>query len=142
MCHGSRPTGEGFGAPWLALCAVFAFYIGDEALTGFLNLYHPQGCDATGLGMVSHAQVRVPGMAGRPDGGMHDPGLARAACIPPSAVAAADGLALRGRHVGERIGPHLFSRLGSVAATVRFPRPAPGFWSLPLLRSASVRMIV
>lgn len=29
------------GAAWLALCAVFALHIGDEALTGFLNVYNP-----------------------------------------------------------------------------------------------------
>jgi len=131
-----------FGAPWLALCAALALHIADEALTGFLRVYNPT---------VVALRQRW-GWFPMPPFEFRDwlVGLIVACailtCLAPLAYAEARGLRplawvfavimlLNG------LGHTLATVLGCTVASVTFPRPAPGFYSSPLLLAASLWMI-
>jgi hypothetical protein len=136
----SRTTS--FGAPWLALCAAFALHIADEALTGFLRVYNP-----TVIALRQRwGWFPMPPFEFR--GWLV--GLivvcAILTCLAPLAYAGARGLRplawiyavimlLNG------LGHTLATVLGRTVASVTFPRPAPGFYSSPLLLAASLWMI-
>ena len=131
-----------FGAPWLALCAALALHIADEALTGFLRVYNPT---------VVALRQRW-GWFPMPPFEFRDwlvgliVGCAILTCLAPLAYAEARGLRplawvfavimlLNG------LGHTLATVLGRTVASVTFPRPAPGFYSSPLLLAASLWMI-
>jgi len=131
-----------FGAPWLALCAAFALHIADESLTGFLSVYNP-----TVLNLRQRwAWFPMPTFEFR----QWLVGLIVVCgiliCLAPLAYAGARGLRplawifavimlLNG------LGHTLFSVLGHTVPSVTFSRPAPGFYSSPLLLAASIWMM-
>lgn len=137
----SRPSS--FGAPWLALCAALALHILDEALTGFLDVYNPT---------VISARQRWPWFP-MPTFEYREwlIGLI-AACVILTCLAP---LAFRGARplrplawifaaimLLNGLGHTLATILGHTVSSVTFPRPAPGFYSSPLLLAASLWMIV
>ena len=132
------------GRAWLALCAALAVHVTDEALTGFLGVWNPT---------VSAIHARWPWFPlpafrfGVWLGGLiagvailfalsprffHGGGALR---IPAYAIAALVG-------VGNGLGHTIASVLGHTAPEVMVPRPAPGFYSSPLIMAAGVWLIV
>jgi hypothetical protein len=134
---------SGFGSAWLALCVAFALHILDEASTGFLSVYNPTvtilrqrwswfpmptfqfGEWLVGLLVVCGLLFCLTPVAAR---GMR--GLRPFAWL-YALIMFFNGLS----HT-------LFSILGHTVAAVTFPRPAPGFYSSPLLFVASVWLMV
>jgi hypothetical protein len=136
----SRPTS--FGAPWLALCTAFALHITDEALTGFLTVYNPtvltvrQRWGWFPMPTFEFKQWLV--------------GLILACavltCLAPFAFSGARVLRPLAWFFAvvmllNGLGHTFATVLGRTVASVTFPRPAPGFYSSPLLLAASLWMI-
>jgi len=132
----------GFGGPWLALCAAFALHILDEASTGFLDVYNPTVTamrERWGWFPMPTFEYRewLVGLV-----------LACALCFALSPLAFRGTSWLRplawvfaGIMLMNGLGHTLFTVLGRTVESVRFPRPAPGFYSSPGLLAASVWMI-
>ena len=137
----ARP--RSFGAPWLALCAALALHIVDEALTGFLSVYNPT---------VIHVRQRwawfpMPTFEYRE----WLVGLIVTCMILTCLVPLAFRGARRLRPLAwifaaimllNGVGHTLATILGRTVEAVTFPRPAPGFYSSPLLLAASVWMML
>src|ERR1700758_2415199 len=130
---------RGFGSPWLALCFAFALHIADEALTGFLGVYNP-----TVLAMRGRwSWFPMPTFEFRE----WLAGLI-VVCLIPFCLTP---LAVRGFRrlrplawfyavimLLNGLGHTLFTVLGRTVTSVRFSRPAPGFYSSPFLLAASL----
>jgi hypothetical protein len=132
------------GQAWLALCAALALHVADEALTGFLGVWNPT---------VAAVHVRWPWfpmptfrfdvwLAGLIVGVVLlfsvSPQFYRgggALRLPAYLIAVLIG-------VGNGLGHTVATVLGHTAPEVTFPRPAPGFYSSPLLIAAAVWVIV
>jgi hypothetical protein len=136
-------SASGFGVAWFALCVAFALHILDESTTGFLAVYNPTITIlrsrwswfpmptfefrewlivlvvACGL-LFCLTPVAARGMRG----------------LRPLALFYAVVMFLNG------LGHTLFTILGHTVASVTFPRPAPGFYSSPLLLIASAWLMV
>jgi hypothetical protein len=134
----ARPS-ENFGLGWLLLCVAFCCHVTDEALTGFLPVYN-----ATVLAM--HAQYSWFPM---PTFGFREwlVGLifANVAFLALTPVAYRNTRWLRplayfyaGVMLLNGMGHTFFTILGRTVPSVQFPRPAPGFYSSPLLLVTSV----
>jgi len=132
-------SASGFGSAWFALCVAFALHILDEATTGFLAVYNPT---------VTLMRQRW-GWFPMPTFEFREwlIGLILAClllfCLTPVAARGMPGLRplawvyavimfLNG------MGHTIATVLGHTVAAVTFPRPAPGFYSSPLLFVASV----
>jgi hypothetical protein len=132
-----------FGAPWLALCAAFALHIVDEALTGFLAVYNPtvvsvrQRWPWFPMPVFEYREWLIGLIAA----------CAILTCLAPLAFRGVRGLRplawifavimlLNG------LGHTLATILGHTVESVTFPRPAPGFYSSPLLLVASIWMML
>jgi hypothetical protein len=136
-------SASGFGSAWFALCVAFALHILDEATTGFLEVYNPTvtilrnrwswfplptfhfrewlvGLILACVALFCLTPVAARGMTG----------------LRPLAWAYAVIMFLNG------LGDTLFSILGHTVNAVTFPRPAPGFYSSPLLFAASLWLMV
>ena len=135
----SALSASGFGSAWFALCLAFALHIVDEASTGFLAVYNPT---------VTILRERW-GWFPLPPYGFRDwlTGVTLVCavlfCLTPIAARGMRGLRpfawfyaivmfLNG------LGHTFFSILGRTVAEVTFPRPAPGFYSSPLLFATSL----
>jgi hypothetical protein len=134
---------SGFGREWFALCAALGVHIADEALTGFLDVYNPtililrqrwgwSVMPTVNLHeyLVSHILVCALLFCLTPVAARGMPGLR------PWAWAYALIMFLNG--LGHTIGTFL----GHTVAAVTFPRPAPGFYSSPLLFAASLWLML
>jgi hypothetical protein len=136
-------SASGFGRPWFALCVAFAAHIVDEASTGFLAVYNPtviilrQRWGWFPLPTVNLREYLI----------SHIVLCALLFCLTPVAARGTAGLRplawayavimfLNG--MGHTIG----SVTGHTVAEVRFARPAPGFYSSPLLFVAAVWLMV
>jgi hypothetical protein len=131
------------GPAWLALCAAFALHVADEALTGFLAVYNP-----TVLVLRSrYSWFLIPTFGFRE----WLIGLILLVVI----VFALSPLFFRNarwvRPVGyffavvnvlNALGHTAGTIFGRTVASVSFSRPAPGFWSSPLLFAVSVWLLV
>jgi hypothetical protein len=136
-------SASGFGSAWLALCVAFALHILDEASTGFLAVYNPT---------VTVLRERwnwfpMPSLQFREFLAVMIVACGLLFCLTPVAARGMRGLRplawvyalimfLNG------LSHTLFSILGHTVAAVTFPRPAPGFYSSPLLFVASVWLMV
>jgi hypothetical protein len=136
-------TPSKLGVAWVALCVALALHVTDEALTGFLSVYNPTI------------------LAVRPQGWWFPPtfefrvwltglilGIVLLSVLSP--------LVFRGARWARPIGYFLAvvvgivnalghitgTILGHTVASVRFPRPMPGFYSSPFLLVASVYLLV
>lgn len=128
-----------FGFTWLLLCLAFCSHVADEALTGFLGIYNP-----TVLAMrAKTAWFPMPTFEYRE----WLIGLIIAnmvfLALTPFAYRNARwlrplGYFFAGVMLLNGLGHTLFTILGHTAPSVQFPRPAPGFYSSPLLLVSSV----
>ena len=132
-----------FGAPWLALCAAFALHIVDEALTGFLAVYNPtvvsvrQRWPWFPMPVFEYREWLIGLFAA----------CAILTCLAPFAFQGIRGLRLlawifAGIMLLNGLGHTLATILGHTVESVTFPRPAPGFYSSPLLLAASLWMML
>jgi hypothetical protein len=130
------------GQAWLALCAALALHVTDEALTGFLGVWNPT------IAAVHSRWPWFPAPTFRFDvwlGGLialvfvllavsprffHGAGVLRRPAYFFSALMVGNGLT----HTVATI-------LGHTVHEVTFSRPAPGFYSSPLLIAAAVWVI-
>jgi hypothetical protein len=131
------------GWAWVAFCLATALHVTDEALTGFLSVYNPTI------------------LAVRPRGWRFPPTFEFQGWLTGVIFAVAIGLAFsplffRGVRrirpiayflavvvgVVNPLGHITGTILGHTVASVRFPRPMPGFYSSPLLLAAAVCLLV
>ena len=131
------------GIAWVGMCIAFAAHVVDEASTNFLSVYNPT---------VLEARRRVAWFPMPPFGFREwlgglvvvvvfllllSPFAFRGArAIRPLAYVFAAIMLLNG------IGHTAFTVLGRTFESIRFARPAPGFYSSPLLLVASVYLLV
>ena len=144
MNLGGKSEGpRNFGVAWIFLCAAFCAHVVDEALTGFLGVYNP-----TVLAFrAEHSWFPMPVFEFR--GWLT--ALIVANCVfmmltpfafrntrwmRPLAYFFACTMLLNG------LGHTLATIFGQTVSSVRFPRPAPGFYSSPLLLAASIYLLV
>lgn len=131
------------GPAWVAVCLAFVAHVADEALTGFLSVYNPtvvvlrQGLSwfpmpvfrfedwLTGLILLNLVLLALSPFAFR-----------GARWIRPLAYVLAVIMIANG--VGHTLG----TIFGQTVASVRFPRPMPGFYSSPLLLGASIYLLI
>ena len=136
-------SASGFGSAWFALCVAFALHIGDEASTGFLAVYNPT------VTILHERWAWFPALTIELREYLigHILVCGLLFCLAPVAARGMNGLRplawayavimfLNG--LGHTIG----TILGHTVAAVTFPRPAPGFYSSPLLFVASVWLMV
>ena len=138
-----RGRASGFRGPWLLLTVGFALHVLDEATTGFLNVYNP-----TVLAMRARwAWFPMPTFQFREWLVGLCFGVVLCFAVTPLAA----------RNVGllrppawfyalimffNGMGHTVFTILGRTVASVTFPRPAPGFYSSPLLLGASAWLMM
>jgi hypothetical protein len=132
-----------FGPAWIFLCLAFCAHVADEALTGFLNVYNPTVIAMrdrlawfpmptfeyrqwlVGLTVANLVLLALTPFAYRNARGLR-----------PLAYFYAGVMLLNG------IGHTVFTVLGRTVASVHFPRPAPGFYSSPLLLITSIYLFM
>jgi hypothetical protein len=128
---------------WLALGAALALHVGDEAVTGFLDVYNPTVRALreqlgwfpmplfrfevwfTGLVILVVGLVLLTPLVER------GPRAIRAVAVVFAGLMVLNGAA----HTAGTLA-------GRTVPTVRFERPMPGFWSSPLLIAAAVHFII
>ncbi len=144
MSVGSEPGGQGnFGLAWLLLCLAFCAHVADEALTGFLGVYNP-----TVLAMRSQYQwFPMPTFQYRD----WLTGLIAANVVflllTPFAFRNARWLRPLAYfyatvHLLNGMGHTLATIFGRTASSIHFARPAPGFYSSPLLLAGSIYLFM
>ena len=139
MPMGTPAQPHNFGLAWLLLCLAFCCHVADEALTGFLGVYNPTVTAMRerfswfpmptfgfrewliGLILANVLLLALTPLAYR-----------NARPLRPLAYFYAGVMFLNG------MGHTLFTILGQTVESVRFPRPAPGFYSSPLLLITSI----
>ena len=141
--HAPSQTASGFGRAWFALTVAFALHVLDEATTGFLGIYNPT---VTAL-RARFAWFPMPTFEFRE--WLVGLSVAVAICFALTPLAATNARWLRPLAwfyalimFFNGIGHTLFTILGRTVATVTFPRPAPGFYSSPLLFIGSVWLMI
>jgi hypothetical protein len=132
-----------FGLAWILLCLAFCAHVADEALTGFLNVYNPTVVamrDRLGWFPMPTFEYREWLV------GLIVANLILLA-LTPFAFRNARGLRLlayfyAGIMLLNGMGHTIFTVLGRTAASVQFPRPAPGFYSSPFLLITSIYLFM
>jgi hypothetical protein len=132
-----------FGLAWILLCLAFCAHVADEALTGFLDVYNPTVIAMrarlswfpmptfeyrewlVGLIVANLVLLALTPFAYRNARGLR-----------PLAYFFAGVMLLNG------MGHTIFTVLGQTVTSVRFPRPAPGFYSSPLLFITSIYLFM
>src|SRR6267142_2831300 len=121
-----------FGTPWVFLCLAFCVHVADEALTGFLPVYN-----ATVLAMRSeYAWFPMPTF----DYGKWLIGLIVANVV--FLLLTPFAYFFAGVHLLNGMGHTLATIFGQTVSSVHFPRPAPGFYSSPLLLAGSIYLLI
>jgi hypothetical protein len=128
---------------WILLCLALGLHVFDEATTGFLGVYNPTVLalrERFGWWPMPTFEFRewLAGLI--------------VACV---VLLALSGAVARGAK-GTRIAAYIFAILmlfnaaghtlgtifGQTVASVTFPRPAPGFWSSPIMAAAAIYLPV
>lgn len=131
------------GIAWVSLCCAIAVHVCDEALTHFLAVYNPTV-------MEMHRRWGWFPMPVLPFnwwlGGLVA-GITLALLLSPLFFRGVRGVraiawCLSVLMITNAAGHTLVTILGQTVASVRVPRPAPGFYSSPLLLIASIYLIV
>jgi hypothetical protein len=138
-----RSRAVSFGRAWFALTLAFALHVFDEAATGFLAIYNP-----TVVALRSRwGWFPMPTFQFRE--WLVDLSVAVAICFAVTPLAAKGVRWLRPLawlyaviHLFNAIGHTVGTILGHTVAGVAFPRPAPGFYSSPLLVIGSVWLML
>ena len=141
--HDSRPPNRSLARAWILLCLALTLHVFDEATTGFLGVYNPT---------VLALRERF-GWWPMPtfEFGEWLVGLI-VACV---ALLALSGAVSRGVK-GTRVVAYIFATImllnaashtlasifGRTVASVMFPRPAPGFWSSPIMAAAAFYLLI
>lgn len=143
MLAGAADHKQNFGTAWLLLCLGFVSHVVDEALTGFLAVYNPTVLALRasyswfpmptyeyrdwliGLIVANAVLLALTPLAYRNARGLR-----------PLAYFFAAVMLLNG------LGHTLFTILGHTVPAITFPRPAPGFYSSPLLLVTSVFLLM
>lgn len=132
-------TSSGFARPWLALTIAFACHILDEATTGFLNVYNPT------VTILRQRWGRFPMPTFEFREWLIGLLIALALCFAVTPFAARGARWMRPLawivaviQFSNAMGHTIGTILGHTVTTVTFPRPAPGFYSSPLLFIGSV----
>lgn len=131
------------GQAWLALCLALALHITDEALTGFLSVYNPT---------VLEMRRRYPWFP-MPAFGFEEwlAGLIALVivllCLAPLFFRNVRwvrpiGYFMAIINILNALGHTTATIFGQTVSTVRLPRPAPGFYSSPLLLAAALWLSV
>jgi hypothetical protein len=132
-----------FGIAWVFLCVAFCAHVADEALTGFLPVYN-----ATVLAMRSQYKWYPMPTFGYREWllGLIAANMVLLLLTPlayrnarylrPIAYVYAVIMLLNG------LGHTLATIFGRTASSVPIPRPAPGFYSSPLLLASSIYLLV
>lgn len=131
------------GIAWVCLCLATAVHVTDEALTGFLSVYNPsvlamrQRWGWFPMPTFSYREWLSGLMGGIVVALLLSPFVYRGSgWIRPVAWFLSIVMILNaGGHT-------LATLLGHTVGSVRFPRPAPGFYSSPLLLITAIYMIV
>jgi hypothetical protein len=128
---------------WFLLCLAFCVHVADEALTGFLAIYNPTVLAVraqypwfpmptfefrawlTGLILANVVLLLLTPFAFR-----------NAKWLRPLAYFFAGMMLLNG------VGHTLATIFGQTVSTIHFPRPAPGFYSSPLLFAGSIYLLI
>ncbi len=139
----SQSEPANFGAPWVLLCLAFCAHVVDEALTGFLPVYN-----ATVLAMRSeYAWFPMPTFEYRD--WLIALIVANVVFLLLTPFAFRNARWLRplayfyaGVHLLNGMGHTLATIFGQTVSSVHFPRPAPGFYSSPLLIAGSIYLLV
>jgi hypothetical protein len=136
-------SASGFGSAWFALCVALALHILDEASTGFLAVYNP----TVTILRQRWAWFPMPTFEFRSWLVMVMLVCGLLFCLTPLAARGMTGLRpLAWIYAAimflNAMGHTLFSILGRTVVSVTFPRPAPGFYSSPLLFVASVWLML
>ncbi len=144
MNSGRESGGQSnFGRPWVFLCVALCAHVADEALTGFLPVYN-----ATVLAMRSEFKWFP-----MPTFGYHEWLLGLIAAnvllllLTPFAYRNARTLRLFAYVFAaimllNGLGHTLATIFGRTASSVPIPRPAPGFYSSPLLLAGSIYLLI
>jgi hypothetical protein len=136
-------SASGFGSAWFALCVAFALHILDESTTGFLAVYNP----TVTILRSRWSWFPMPTVEFRNWLVALIVACGLLFCLTPVAARGMRGLRPLAWFYAllmflNGLGHTLFTILGHTVASVRFPRPAPGFYSSPLLLAASLWMMV
>ncbi|MGI9101104.1 MAG: hypothetical protein ACR2IF_01550 [Terriglobales bacterium] len=137
LVSGATPA---LGRAWLALCCALALHITDEALTGFLSVWNPTATELRARlpwlpVPIFRFEVWLGGLIAA---------VALAFAISPIFFRGGGKLRLPAYLVaafvgiGNGLGHITGTILGHTFADIRFARPAPGFYSSPLLIAAAV----
>lgn len=141
----ARPSASpgNFGLAWILLCLAFCAHVADEALTGFLGVYNPTVIAMharfgwfplptlefrqwlAGLIVANLILLALTPLAYRNTRGLR-----------PLAYFYAGVMLLNG------MGHTVFTVLGRTVVSVQFPRPAPGFYSSPILLVTSIYLFM
>ena len=134
---------SGFGGPWLLLTIAFGLHVFDEATTGFLAVYNP----TVTILRQRWGWFPMPNFSFRE--WLIDLCIGVAICFALTIPAYRGARWLRPLgwlyaviHFLNATGHTIGTILGHTVAAVTFPRPAPGFYSSPLLFIASVWLMV
>ncbi len=134
---------QNFGRAWVFLCLAFCAHVADEALTGFLPLYN-----ATVMAMRSQYQwFPMPTFGFREWlAGLIATNIVLLLLTP---FAFRNAWWLRplayfnaGVHLLNGMGHTLATIFGQTVSTIHIARPAPGFYSSPLLFAGSIYLLV
>ncbi len=139
----SQSEPANFGTPWVFLCLAFCVHVADEALTGFLPVYN-----ATVLATRrEHAWFPMPTFEYRQ--WLIGLIVANAVFLLLTPFAFRNAQWLRplayfyaAVHLLNGMGHTLATIFGQTVSSVHFPRPAPGFYSSPLLIAGSIYLLV
>ena len=132
-----------FGVAWFLLCLAFCAHVADEALTGFLPVYN-----ATVLAMrTEYKWFPMPTFEFRE--WLIGLIFANAVLLLLTPFAFQNARWLRplayfhaGVHLLNGMGHTLGTIFGQTVSTIHFARPAPGFYSSPLLFAASIYLLL
>lgn len=144
MGSGSEPDGRSnFGMAWFLLCLAFCAHVADEALTGFLDVYNP-----TVLAMRARLSwFPMPTFEYRD--WLSALIVANIVLLLLTPFAFRNAWWLRPLayfyaivHLLNAMGHTVATIFGQTVSTIHFARPAPGFYSSPLLFAGSIYLLI
>ena len=128
-----------FGIAWFLLCLAFVAHVADEALTGFLHIYNPTVLAVRAqapwfpMPTFEYREWLIGLLVGNLVCLLLTPFAFRnAPWLRPFAYFFAGVMLLNG------IGHTVATILGRTVSSIHFARPAPGFYSSPLLLAGSI----
>jgi len=141
--EGGPREARNFGIAWILLCLAFCAHVADEALTGFLGVYNP-----TVLAMRARLSwFPMPTFEFRE--WLTGLVVANVVLLLLTPFAFRNARWLRplayfysGVHLLNGMGHTLATIFGQTVSSVQFPRPAPGFYSSPLLFAGSIYLLI